>query len=191
MAQTVTRVIKVGGSLFDLPDLGERLKTWFKSQPRSHNILVAGGGRLADEVRRQHELRPLDDFRAHWLCVDAMDMMAHLLHHRLVGSALCQKIAEIREPKARYSIFKVGEWARLFEPMYQGTPLIESWDVTSDSIAARLAIVLQADELVLLKSADPPSDNLHDLAERGYVDRFLPKLADELPPWRIVNMRNQ
>lgn len=186
------RVIKVGGSLFDLPDLGERVHGWLEAQPSACNIFVAGGGRLADEVRRQHALCPLDESRAHWLCLDAMDMMAHILHQRLIGSLLSEKIADVREPRAPKTIFKIGEWVKLFEPMKYnpGTRLPETWDVTSDSIAARLAVCLGAAELVLLKSADPPSRDLQELAEKDYVDKFLPQLAGELPPWRCVNLRS-
>ena len=184
-----TRVIKVGGSLFDLPDLGERVQAWLDQQSRARNIFVAGGGRLADEIRRQHDLRPLDDFRAHWLCVDAMDIMAHVLHKRLVGSNLCAKISSVREIKSTNTIFKAGKWLRFGEPIHAGTRLTESWDITSDSIAARLAICIGANEFLLMKSADPPGHDLHQLSELGYVDKFLPKLAGELPPWRIVNLR--
>jgi aspartokinase-like uncharacterized kinase len=185
-----TRVIKVGGSLFDLADLGERLQHWLDGQRRARNFFVAGGGRLVDEIRQQHDLRRLDEFRAHWLCIDAMDIMAHVLHQRLVGSNLCSKISGAREARTTNTIFKLGKWLRFGESISPGTRLVESWDVTSDTIAARLAICVGADEFVLLKSADPPSHDLHQLAEVGYVDRFLPNLADELPSWGMVNLRN-
>jgi aspartokinase-like uncharacterized kinase len=186
-----TRVIKVGGSLFDLPDLGARVQNWLKREAKARNIFVAGGGRLADEIRRQHELSPFDESRAHWLCLDAMDLMAHILHQRLIGSVLTDKLSDIREPKATQTIFKCSVWCGISQHLsgYPGTPLPESWDVTSDSIAARLAIWLRADELMLLKSVDPPSHDLQELSDLGYVDRFLPKLAGELPPWRCVNLR--
>ncbi|MCA9240540.1 MAG: hypothetical protein KDA37_10085, partial [Planctomycetales bacterium] len=53
------------------------------------------------------------------------------------------------------------------------------WQVTSDSIAARVAEVLDA-ELVLLKAAPPPDGRRQDLdwlADAGYVDRWFPRAS--------------
>jgi hypothetical protein len=62
-----------------------------------------------------------------------------------------------------------------------------------------MAITAGAAELVLLKSKTPPdvamdetralSDRLAELARQGYVDSFLAELAAELPPLRMVNLR--
>jgi aspartokinase-like uncharacterized kinase len=81
------------------------------------------------------------------------------------------------------------------EPHLPGRSLPSSWDVTSDSIAARLAIVTGADELVLLKSVPPPDSDLQppsslrQLAASGYVDRFFPELAAQVPRIRLVDLR--
>lgn len=44
-------VVKVGGSLFDLPDLGPRLRAWLKTLRTADVLLVPGGGPTADVVR--------------------------------------------------------------------------------------------------------------------------------------------
>ena len=73
--------------------------------------------------------------------------------------------------------------ARLFAAAYLGR--------TSDSIAARLAEVLGADEVVLLKSQDPPSQaSLAELAASGYVDAWFPEAAAGLSV-RLVNLRSE
>ncbi len=192
MAKQHFRIVKVGGSLFDLPDLGQRIRKWLKKEEPGISIFVAGGGDLVEAIRRLHAAEPMSEERAHWLCLDAMDLMAHVLHQRLTRSSLCTSLSQIREQKAKLTIFKLSEWMKLLEPTscYSGTRLPESWDVSSDSIAARLAICTGADELVFLKSADPPSRDLQELSKLGYVDKFLPKLAGELPPWRMVNLRS-
>ena len=55
--------------------------------------------------------------------------------------------------------------------------LPHSWNVTSDSVAARLAEILDAD-LVLLKSMAPPSNSIRDWASAGYVDPFFPTIIE-------------
>ena len=74
-----------------------------------------------------------------------------------------------------------------------GTPLPERWNVTSDSIAARVARALNADELVLLKSVAWPDGDIAEAARRGIVDEHLPRelrLAPNLQV-RVVNLRDE
>ena len=57
----MSTVIKVGGSLFDRPDLGPRLRRWLDANAPWETILVPGGGRLVDVIRdldRIHGLGP-------------------------------------------------------------------------------------------------------------------------------------
>jgi aspartokinase-like uncharacterized kinase len=76
------------------------------------------------------------------------------------------------------------------EPRLPGTRLPANWDVTSDSIAARLAVALRAEELVLLKSTLPDAHlEVEELSQSGLVDTMFPRLCGELPAVRIVNLR--
>ncbi len=53
--------------------------------------------------------------------------------------------------------------------------LPHSWDVTSDSMAARVALVAGAATLILLKSTRlHEAESWQDAAERGLVDRHFP-----------------
>ena len=71
-----------------------------------------------------------------------------------------------------------------------GAVLPRSWQVTGDSIAARIAECLGADELVLLKSTDPPSTPSRRIASRlGLVDGFFGEATDRLRRIRFVNLR--
>jgi len=81
-------------------------------------------------------------------------------------------------------IFAPKKWLGRLED-----PLPESWDVTSDSIAARLAHDLNADELVLFKSADPPPNPTGpSIVTAGYVDSYFPRFIQNRPV-RLVNLR--
>jgi hypothetical protein len=70
-------------------------------------------------------------------------------------------------------IFDVGDYLATDEPKLPGARLPHNWTVTSDAIAHRLAETIAADELVLLKSADPPPGSLPELAAAGYIDGYL------------------
>jgi 5-(aminomethyl)-3-furanmethanol phosphate kinase len=74
-------------------------------------------------------------------------------------------------------------FVREVEPMLPGTVLEVGWHVTSDSIAARLAICLGDARLRLLKSRPPTAAEAVDwaCAARGrLVDAFFPCLANHL-----------
>ena len=190
------RVIKVGGSLFDLPQLPERLRAWLDAQAPAHNVLVPGGGALVEQVRTWHAAETLDDAAAHWMCVDLLTVTAHMLHAWLPeipliedDGLLCQRVGE---PGA--TIFGPAPWMRRSEPRLPGTWLPTSWETTSDSIAGRLAAALRADEFVLLKSVVPrgsASRDLSALAAMGYIDPVLAQMAPELPPTRLVDFRSE
>ena len=65
--------------------------------------------------------------------------------------------------EAGVTMFRPSRFLRQIEPHAAGTRLTARWQVTSDAIAARLAIVLGADELVLVKSVPPPGPGGHSL----------------------------
>ena len=188
------RVVKVGGSLLDLPQLPQKLRTWLAAQPPAHNVLLVGGGPLVDQVRTWNAETGIDETAAHWMCVDLLTATAHLLHAWLPeiplvedDRLLCQRVGEDGA-----TIFGPAPWMRHAEPGLPGTWLPTDWDTTSDSIAGRLAIALRADEFVLLKSELPhrrAGRELSALAAVGYIDRILAEMAPELPPTRLVNFR--
>src|SRR5690606_38335664 len=69
-------------------------------------------------------------------------------------------------------------------------PLPHHWDVTSDSIAARLAALLGADQLILLKSTDaPPGLDRERAAALGLVDPIFPAASRTLRRVAMLNLR--
>lgn len=197
---SAVRVIKVGGSLLDLPDLPLRLNDWLTDQPLAHNVLMVGGGPLVEQVRQWHcgqqsaEKEKFDEVTAHWICIDLMSVTARVLHAWLPDLKFTaeMRLLKRRVHDAGETLFDVAKWLRREEATLPGIRLPCQWEVTSDSIAARLAIGLSADELVLLKSSWPQTTDasLTALAEEAYIDRMLPLLAAELPPLRMVNLRS-
>ncbi len=195
-SKRVIRVIKVGGSLFDLPQLPQRLRAWLDAQSPAHNVLLAGGGKLVEQVRTWNAAEPLDEADAHWMCVDLLTVTVHLLHAWLPEIPLVEGddllFQRVSQPGA--TIFGPAPWMRHSEPRLPGTRLPANWETTSDAIAGRLAAALRADELVLLKSALPrcrAADDLSALAAVGYIDSVLAQMAPGLPLMRLVDFRSE
>ncbi|MDC0274171.1 hypothetical protein OAK91_05515, partial [Planctomycetaceae bacterium] len=63
-------VYKLGGSLLDLPDLGQRLmRLWSRRPEEERRLLIVGGGKFADVVREWDARFGLGDEDAHELAV--------------------------------------------------------------------------------------------------------------------------
>jgi len=193
------RVIKLGGSLLDFEGLVPRLRDWLAAQPPMPNVMVVGGGRLADVIRDAFARHALGEEAAHWLCIRLLGVSAELAARLLSEAVLVKRYEELLDEGvvAELKIFEPEQYLRDESRVLAGahamgiTPLPHSWNVTSDSIAARLAVVLRAGELVLLKSALPSgAATLQQAADAGYVDRYFHTAASELRQVRCVNLRS-
>jgi aspartokinase-like uncharacterized kinase len=154
-------VAKVGGSLYDLPDLRDRLQAWI-SKFADRVLLVPGGGAATDVVRHLDQVHRLGEETAHWLALRVLTVNAHFLA-RLLGtrvvSAPGDENVAVLDPHA----YCLADEAR-------AGALPHSWQATSDAVAARVAETAPAD-LVLLKSADlPPGMSWSAAATAGLVD---------------------
>ena len=187
------RVVKLGGSLLDWDALPQQLRRWLALGQPARTLLVVGGGRWVDAVRREDVRRHLDERTAHWTCIDAMSVTARLVADWIREAVLFDDVGRFlaSSEETPLAILDVGRFLRDVEPAMPGDRLPESWDVTSDSIAARVARIVGAAELVLLKSALPDgSASPQAMAEAGYVDRFYPRAAASLPRVRCVHLRS-
>ena len=156
-------VVKVGGSLFDWPALGQRLERWLNTLPSSRILLVPGGGSTADVIRNLDRRQGLGEESAHWLALRALSINAHFLGEvlslrRSSGPAV---IADLQDADAIWNqrglpILDPFRFAQEDEDRPGRLP--HSWSVTSDSLAARVALHFQAQKLILLKSTDIPKD---------------------------------
>jgi aspartokinase-like uncharacterized kinase len=193
-SRLLRRVVKVGGSLLDWPPLPRALRRWLSQQPPSMNVLLCGGGPLADVIRRADRDFSLGEEAAHWLCIDALTISAGMMARMLPEMRLVASLDHLRgifgshEPTC--VVFDPRAFLYHDEPQLPGRALPHNWSVTSDSIAARLAETLPADELVLLKSADRPATALDDLAAEGFVDQHFPAAGAKLARCRFVNARS-
>lgn len=193
------RVVKLGGSLLDDAEVAARYRRWLNTQRPARNVLIVGGGKLAEVLRRADKTHSLDESLLHWLAIDCLGINARLVAGLLPEAELVSEWNGLRrrllqmlpEGKSGTLVFDVTGFMRQIEPRLPGTQLAHGWNVTSDSIAARVAAGLAAGELVLLKSALPAQEpqTTQALADIGYVDESFPKIAREVRMIRCVNLR--
>lgn len=179
-------VVKVGGSLFDLPDLGQRLTAWITESGLSSVLLVPGGGPTTDALRQLDRCHRLGEEVSHWLALRALTLNACFL------STLLPVAQIVKNPQSA----RAGGWAILdchsfvFDDERHPDHLPHSWSVTGDSVAAQAARRAQAEKLFLLKSLTvPESKDWHEGARRGWVDAYFPQAAAGLNV-AIVNLRD-
>jgi aspartokinase-like uncharacterized kinase len=183
-------VIKIGGSLLTLPDLAARLEPLLNRRPDIRPVFVAGGGAAADAVRLWDAACSLGETISHELAMESLNVTAKLLAHLLPYGSLIEsrRQAEACWELRQHPILRLQDWMR--EPEAKSDELPQTWDVTSDSLAAWLAARWRADELWLLKSADLPAEiSVEEASRQELVDRFFPQIAEEVRTIRWGNLR--
>lgn len=187
-------VVKVGGSLYDLPDLGSRLRRWLAEQCAGQCIVVVpGGGPPVDAIRRLDRCHGLGEEASHWLALRALSVNAHFLASLLPGAEVCSATGELGTvwEKNRLAVLDVHEFAR--EDEMQRGRLPHNWAAASDAFAARAAVTLQAGRLILLKSTTiPPGLDWAEAGRRGFVDTMFAEVLRDAPAdlcIRAINLR--
>jgi len=187
----VEAVIKVGGSIAEHPEALKTLCKKLSEIAKKHRLLIVpGGGEFADVVRGIEKRFVTSAFVSHKMAVLAMDQFGLLLSE-LIPKAIA--IASLEKAKDYWK----SETTPVFLPskmMFREEPLEASWDVTSDSIAAFVALRVKADMAILAKDVDgifsgDPKKNadaklikeisasaLSKMRGETGVDRYLPRL---------------
>jgi 5-(aminomethyl)-3-furanmethanol phosphate kinase len=162
-------VVKFGGSLAE----GDALPSWLDAiaAAGTGTVIVPGGGAFADAVRHEQDRLGFSDRAAHRMALLAMEQYAEILVDRMPSLVRCRTVAEMRDAA---SAGQVAVW--LPAAMVLADPAMpESWNVTSDSLAAWLARRLGAQALILVKSTAAPFPlDPAALAAQGLVDTAFP-----------------
>ena len=172
-------VVKVGGSLFDHPELAATLAVWLKIQAETKILLVAGGGRFADAVREMDRIHKLGEDASHWAALASLAAPAAVLKAILMPYNLTKSLEFI----------DCLAFARSDDDNPLSLP--HSWRVTTDSLAARIAMVHGCQRLVLLKSINITEGTSWEVAAKsGWVDEYFPTIAKCATfPIETVNFR--
>ena len=137
-------VVKVGGGL-GRDDALKGLCTTLGALGERHPLLVVpGGGDFADAVRDADRRFGLSAETSHRMAILGMEQFGWLLSELIPGAERCADLARVG----------AGRTTVLLPAALPLDTLPASWQVTSDSIAAWVAVQLGAERLVLIKQVD-------------------------------------
>ncbi len=192
MNTSASAIIKLGGSLFGVPDLASRLANFLRDFSRPRPILVCGGGPSVELIRNWDRIYNLGEEESHWLALRILS-----INSRVVSRLLPELLTMVDSFEGCFPA-----WERDLVPVYDSfqymveidetsqDPLPRRWRVTSDTISARMAVTFGAPELILLKSVTLPERvSLSAAAEEGWVDPHFPVAARPIERIVSVNLR--
>lgn len=196
----IATVVRIGGSLIGAKELDALCQKLSRLGRHTPMLVVPGGGPFADAVRREDRRHKLGDAVAHWMAILGMDQYGWLLSDRIPDSERLTDLWQAAEVAAQGCIPVILPFALL----YALDPLPHSWDVTSDTISAWIAVRLGAKRLILLKDTDglydtDPNDasarlqdrvSVEQLGQTGGVDPHLSRVVKDadLDVW-VLNGR--
>ena len=136
----IKQVVKIGGSLFPkyAIELAKRLEN-------TNSVIILGGGEFANLIRRYDDEIDFSDEANHWTAIDCMDIIAKLVCDKVDSCKLAYSIEDVEKisDEGFTPIFVVSQFLR------ENDPFECSWDVTSDSISAYVAHLLNANLLIV------------------------------------------
>ena len=137
---SIKQVVKIGGSLFPnyAIDLAKKLEN-------TNSLIVLGGGEFANLIRKYDSEINFSQETNHWTAIDCMDIIAKLVNDKVESTKLVYSIddAIAISDEGFTPIFVVSKFLR------EDDPFECSWDVTSDSIAAYISHLLNANLLIV------------------------------------------
>ena len=136
----IKQVVKIGGSLF--PNYAIELA---KQLENTGSVIILGGGEFANLIRKYDKEMDFSEQANHWTAIDCMDIIAKLVNDKVESAKLAYTIKEVNEisDEGFTPIFIVSQFLR------EEDPFECSWDVTSDSIAAYVSHLLNANLLIV------------------------------------------
>ncbi len=171
-----TKVIKLGGSLEQSKQLIDCLGC-IANNVKDHIIIVPGGGLFSEHVRQSQQQWQFNDVIAHEMAILAMQQMALLFHSLQPGFQCLNTVKDIQSQiKKNAPIIWSPKICELNKAGIQA-----SWDITSDSLAAWLAMQLHANQLSLIKATRIPNADMTQLIELGIVDKAFFSFIKNVP----------
>ena len=167
-------VLKLGGSLLSHAPLTQILQLATKAGI-GQVVIVPGGGVFAEQVRLTQQQWQYDDQTAHYMAILAMQQMALLLQSLCAGLVIVNNVAMIRASMQQHTVI----WSPLSSEL-DATGIPASWDITSDTLAAWLAVQLSIEHVMLVKSAEFSADStIAQLSASGVIDKAFARFVQQ------------
>jgi 5-(aminomethyl)-3-furanmethanol phosphate kinase len=163
-------VIKLGGSLYSQPNLRDGLKQFLAKVTAEQILIVPGGGEFAEAVRNLDTIHGLGEKAAHDLALQALWPATCFVLDLLETAKICR----IGWNGPGLHVMDHRSWYQLSQ---RNLGLPETWEVTTDTIAASAATEDNC-SLLLLKSIDVHPDWTR-AAELGQVDAYFPTIVKQ------------
>ena len=169
-------ILKVGGSLLSRPGWPALLASLVAACGQRSCRLVVGGGAVVDGLRTLDTVAPQPAALMHALAIDALRLTG-----RLVAETLAVPMVAAVEDGGCVAVLDIPAWLGV---QSRSATLPMGWEVTSDAIAAQIAVE-HGGQLMLVKSVPPPPcpggvDCVSALAAAGWVDQYFPRVAEPL-----------
>lgn len=144
--------IKVGGSLIKYPAKLRKLCNTLSEVAKNHQIVVVpGGGVFVNTVRKAHALFNLTEYDSHFMAILGMEQYGYLLHDLSRETSVVEQDLTEAVNLARNHVLPIF---LPYKYLLNDKTLDHSWRVTSDTIAAHLAIRARSKRLILAKNVD-------------------------------------
>lgn len=167
-------VLKLGGSLLSHAPLTQILQLATRAV-NGQVVIVPGGGVFAEQVRLTQQQWQYDDQTAHYMAILAMQQMALLLQSLCAGLVIVNNVAMIRDSMQQSTVI----WSPLSSEL-DATGIPASWDITSDTLAAWLAVQLSIEHVMLVKSAEFSADStIAQLSASGVIDKAFARFVQQ------------
>ena len=160
---TFRQVIKLGGSLLGSDNLRERLPRRLQQAREKigvplEQLVIVGGGKIVDAIRQRDRTHPGDPADVHWHCVELLAKSHQIVHHQFPHWHTVATADQLNDAINRGFSTAEATLVSVDSFYHRGTDcsLPTDWRTTSDAIAAYLATIVNADELVLVKSCRSP-----------------------------------
>lgn len=165
------------------------LENIFSNSKKNICIVVPGGGEFAENIRISQKQLNFSDEIAHKMAILAMSQYGYFLTEINKNISIVRNINEIKKIKENKDSF-------LLLPDYSfenNIDLPKSWSFSSDSIALWLAIFMNADKLVIVKSKKVIFDksNIDDHIKDNDVDKGFKTLIEKYRGELIFLDKNQ
>ena len=169
-------VIQIGGNLADWVAMADWLTLAGRLAAKAPTVIVPTGGPFAETVREAEDMWRLSPTIVRRMMLLGMDNHALLLHGirpDIVATAADFAAVWTNAAADQASVWMPGGLAR------ERADLVNDWDMSSDSLAAWLAVELGAERLILVNAGACPC---HAVDTLGMIRDGL--LGPDFPGWR-------